>query len=196
MGATSLTYTCGSCNTVNRVLDPKLTGGKWNCGRCGNTVLHKEKLFHDNIITEVRVQLEAMLDSLREIRYPVFAQKRMSEIEKMNTKFRSKIENWENHLAYLKSDDDRATIRRSYKPDLDILESLTASIHNEVQDSRWFKDKIKGADFVRKILVSTSITMQAIAKVLSYFGLDGLLNAVLEFAKFVALEYQGQEAIE
>ncbi len=71
-----VTYTCESCTTVNKVVNPKRTDGRWRCAKCKNIILHRKRIFHESLIFDVRQQLEITLLKLREIRFPVFAKKR------------------------------------------------------------------------------------------------------------------------
>jgi DNA-directed RNA polymerase subunit RPC12/RpoP len=183
-----VTYTCESCNTLNKVRDPKKTGGRWRCGRCGHVILHRKRIFHESLILDVRQQLEFTLLRLREIKFPIFSQGKINEIEKINQKYRSKVESWLDHISYLKSEEERNEIFDSYKPDLNEIEKLTILVSDEIKDARWFRDKLQGFDIVRKIVVSTSYTMKAIASVLAFFGLDGFVKAISGYFSLEAIE--------
>ncbi len=73
-------------------------------------------------------------------------------------------------------------------PDIDEIEKLTILISDEIKDARWFREKVKGMEFVRKILVSTSMTMKAVAGVLALFGLDGIIKSISDFFNLELIE--------
>lgn len=183
------TYKCESCSTINRVINPKKSGGRWKCGKCGSVILHRKRIFHEALIIDVRRQLMMTHEKLKEIRFPTFAQKKINEIEKLNQKYRSKMENWLDHLSYLKNEEEKQEIVDSYKPDINEIERLTISISEEIKDSRWLKEKIQGLDVIRKVMLSTGLMMKAIAGVLAFFGLDEFSKLITGMFNFNALEH-------
>lgn len=172
-------YTCQSCSSKNRVANSKKTGGRWKCGKCGIVLLHRKAIFHESLMLNVRYELEEMLIQLKEIRFPVFSQKRIKEIEAKNEKCRSKIENWVDHLSYLKDENEKKEIMDSYNPDIKEIESLTLLISDEIKDARWLREKLSSIDIVRKVVVSMSLTMKAMAVIFKFFGLDGLVTGLV-----------------
>lgn len=173
----NITYTCTHCNTTNRVNTPNKLGGRWRCGKCGNIILHRKRVFHEALIHDVRQQFELILNKLREIRFPVFAQGKINDIEQLNQKYRSRLENWMNHISYIQ-EDEQQKIFESYQPDLSEIERLTILISDEIKDARWLKDKAQGLDIFRKIAVSTSYTMKILASILTVLGFNDISQAI------------------
>lgn len=183
-----VTYTCESCNSKNRVANPKKTGGRWKCGKCGKVLLYRKAVFHESLMVNVRYELEEILIQLKEIRFPVFSQNKIKEIEVKNEKCRSKIENWLDHLSYLKNENERKEIMDSYKPDIKEIENLTILISYEIKDARWLREKLSSIDIVRQVVVSISLTMKAMAGIFAFLGLDGLITSITSTFNAILLE--------
>jgi len=181
-----LTYKCTSCGITNRVISPK-KGEKWKCGRCGTALLHRQEVFHESLILDVRYQLEMMLTQIENIKMPIFAQEKINHIEKMNDKFKSKIESWMDHLSYIKDKDEKKLIEESYKPDLDEIANISMKISNELQDARWLSKKLQNIQYIKKMINSTSIVMKGIVGVLSFLGLD---DVVIWIERFIPLSLE------
>lgn len=184
----NITYTCSHCNATNRVNAPNKLGGRWKCGKCGNIILHRKRVFHEALIHDVRQQLELILNKLREIRFPVFAQGKINDIEQLNQKYRSKLENWMDHISYIQEEDEQQKIFESYQPDLSEIERLTILISSEIKDTRWLKDKVQGLDIFRKIVVSTSYTMKILTSILTVLGFDDVSQAIARLFEFPMLK--------
>jgi hypothetical protein len=145
-------------------------------------------VFHEALLLDVRQHLEVTLIKLKKIKIPIFSQNKINEIEKINQKCRSKMENWLDHLEYLNDDNKKQEIMVSYKPDIDEIQRISIEISEEVQDARWFRDKIQGFNIVRKVVLSTGLTIQAISGIFSFLGLDKLASTLLGAVRLLALE--------
>ena len=172
-----LTYKCKSCGITNRVISPK-KGEKWKCGRCGTILLHRQEVFHESLILDTRCQLELMLLELKNIKMPIFAQEKIKNIEKMNDKFRSKIESWMDHLSYDKDKNKQNLIYESYKPDLDEIANVAMKISNEINDAKWLSLKFKNIQYINTLINSTGMVMKGIIGILSFLGLDEMVNLI------------------
>ena len=175
-----LTYKCTSCGITNRIISPK-KGEKWKCGRCGVVILYRKEVFHESLILDVRYQLDIMLIKLESIKMPIFAQEKINNIEKMNDKFKSKIESWMDHLSYIKDKDERNLIYESYKPDLDEIANISMKISNEINDSRWLSTKLRNIQHIRNLINSTGMVMKGIVGILGFLGLDDMVNWIERF---------------
>lgn len=168
------TYVCKSCNTINRVKSPNRLGGWWKCGK---VILYREEIFYEELIINVRKNMTAIYEEICRKKYPVFAQKKINELETKMNYNQSKIENWLDHLGYLKDGKQKKIIESSYQPDLEEIQNMVEKISTEMKDKRWLKNKLNEYNFIRRFIVSIANTLKAVSTLLSFFGFEGLLDS-------------------
>ena len=182
-----LTYKCKYCGKLNRIRNPK-DGLKWKCGNCKQRILYREEVFNENLILDIRYNLENILLRLKSIRSSLFSQKEINELNDLTQKFISKVESWKEHVGYIKDRNEQLAILRSYEPDLNEITTLSVKISKEIDNKKWLNEKIKNLDSVKSLIDTTICLISNITTLLNLIGAESISNYIYMLLKISRID--------
>jgi hypothetical protein len=133
--------TCPTCGQKNKIPDRPRTDGVYKCGvkTCATLLLHRKVEFHSRLIRDVTKDLRRIKENLESIRFAVFRQRDIYLLREDYERSKSRLQNWLDHVEFIKDPIERQEIYGSYKQELRQIEREIKAVANLINK----KEEIK-----------------------------------------------------
>jgi len=165
---------CPSCGQKNNVPDKPRTDGIYKCGRvsCQILLLHREIEFHDRLIKDVVSELVQIRENLDSIKFTVFRQRDIYYLRQQYERNQSRIQNWLDHVEFIKSEDERKKIYSSYKWELHQVNSEIKNIPEILTKKEEIKRILQKFASLKQVFGVLNGALKLAAGVLGILGIE------------------------
>jgi hypothetical protein len=165
---------CPTCSQKNRIPDRPRTDGVYKCGvkTCGTLLLHRKVEFHSRLITDVINDLRRIRENLESIKFSVFRQRDIYFLKEDYERSKSRLQNWFDHVEFIKDPIERKEIYGSYKQEIRQIEGeikFIADLINKKEEIKRILQRFKPLVPVFSVLNGA---LKLAVGVLGIIGLD------------------------
>lgn len=139
---------CPICSQKNRIPDRPRTDGVYKCGikMCDTLLLHRKVEFHSRLIRDVIDDLRGIRENLESIKFSVFRQRDIYFLREDYERSKSRLQNWFDHVEFIKDPIERQEIYGSYKQELRQIEGevkVVADLINKKEEIKRILQRFK-----------------------------------------------------
>ena len=165
---------CPNCSKKNKLPDRPRTDGIYKCGHlsCRVLLLHREIEFHDRLIKDVMNELVQIRKNLESIKFAAFRQRDIYFLREDYQRNKSRIQNWLDHVEFLKDRDEKRKIYTSYQWELQKINDESKKIPEIITKKESIKKLLQKYAPLKQVFGILNGGLKLAFTVLGVLGID------------------------